>query len=536
MKKKFIICCLATVVALGLAGCTQNDGDGSGGSSSGGIVDKGEPTQQQVVEALTALSGKTWKSFTNYSETYNSYQAVRQEATLDFQLYNNDFAEIKGTVENYPNNGTTVDLSYEYTNQVYAEDGYVYDLTAFEEQYADSNTGARQEVNMYNNWETMMDIKANIESLIEVFTDPSAIYPEEYGYRDITYEVEISLAGNYLASIWTYADATANYYSDEDNQIFVELDKEHNVVNYGSYQCYYANTAEGEGGRETGIVSQFRYTIESDVDTSNRTDFTGTKLDKNDFNISGLSPIDLTSIADGEIDYATASQIVLDMNSFATGTTKAVVHEEVTSVDNVKTVLDYTATRYNNYVYESLGTETVYNPADASEPTSTEDYVVQRQALEDGILLITQYEETIDKNVVSNVMGSAVHSMDEHFNPSAALEFTIRGLMKEAINTGSTNTGFSVTTVTATGTKTGNTITITVGYRLEWLISGMGTSDHTYVMTIEDGFITKIVHDYDNNGEITYATYDMSNDPMTDYTGTLIDPDDVELPETPWYY
>lgn len=64
----------------------------------------------------------------------------------------------------------------------------------------------------------------------------------------------------------------------------------------------------------------------------------------------------------------------------------------------------------------------------------------------------------------------------------------------------------------------------------------MGTSDHTYVMTIEDGFITKIVHDYDNNGEITYATYDMSNDPMTDYTGTLIDPDDVELPETPWYY
>lgn len=94
--------------------------------------------------------------------------------------------------------------------------------------------------------------KANIESLIEVFTDPSAIYPEEYGYRDITYEVEISLAGNYLASIWTYADATANYYSDEDNQIFVELDKEHNVVNYGSYQCYYANTAEGEGGRETG--------------------------------------------------------------------------------------------------------------------------------------------------------------------------------------------------------------------------------------------------------------------------------------------
>lgn len=30
MKKKFIICCLATVVALGLAGCTQNDGDGSG--------------------------------------------------------------------------------------------------------------------------------------------------------------------------------------------------------------------------------------------------------------------------------------------------------------------------------------------------------------------------------------------------------------------------------------------------------------------------------------------------------------------------
>ena len=133
-------------------------------------------------------------------------------------------------------------------------------------------------------------------------------------------------------------------------------------------------------------------------------------------------------------------------------------------------------------------------------------------------------------------MGSAVHSMDEHFNPSAALEFTIGGLMKEAINTGSTNTGFSVTTVTATGTKTGNTITITVGYRLEWLISGMGISDHTYVMTIEDGFITKIVHDYDNNGEITYATYDMSNDPMTDYTGTLIDPDDVELPETPWYY
>lgn len=82
-------------------------------------------------------------------------------------------------------------------------------------------------------------------------------------------------------------------------------------------------------------------------------------------------------------------------------------------------------------IYESLGTETVYNPADASEPTSTEDYVVQRQALEDGILLITQYEETIDKNVVSNVMGSAVHSMDEHFNPSAALEFTIGGLRKK---------------------------------------------------------------------------------------------------------
>ena len=376
----------------------------------------------------------------------------------------------------------------------------------------------------------MLNVKANINSVINVFTDPTAVYPEDYGYRDVEYSVEISLSGNYLASIWAYADAVG-YYPDEDNQVFVELDKQHNVVNYGSYQCYY-----NDGGRGSSTASQFQYTFESNIDTSSRKDFTGTKLDYNDFEISGLNPIDLTAISDGEIDYDTAAQIVLDMNEFATGTSKTVAHEEVTSTSNVKTVTDYTATLYNNYILEKVGTETTYDPADASEPTSTEGFVVQVRAEEKEVVNIQKYDTTIDKNYAYSTPGEYITSMDDNFNPSAGRIFEIGGLMKEAINTGSTDTGWSITTVTASGTKNGNTIEITVTYKLEWQIPGMGTSEHVYEMTIEDGFITRIVHDYDDNGTITYATYDMSKETLTDYTGTLIDPDDVPVPENPYYY
>ncbi len=553
MKKSLFLLCLAPLC---LAGCQEQ---ASSSATTPNSLWQGEASIEKVANVLKEVDFSKISAFDFVDRSYArktyfnskyvvtgdaSAAVVNYEAKHHYQFHTNDFVNDTVKINAYRGvEDTQTVKDYEANEQIYAEEGFLYDL--FMVNVENESFAHCYPADRYMTVQNYLAYPEIVKDTVTSFSDLSAVFPESAGWQTPvtniqtengieTYQVSVDYPGSDIYYAMTYSF-----------EVSLNVEKEQIEALTHSVR-YYMSTIDG--AFETSTARLTRYSF-SHFAFGAKADFTGTKhtlSELPDDKITGkpATKVDVSTYSDGALPNDVAEALLTNLDTYGRGarqTNYRFLYHDAVDVADVNypvfgnACFEGKLVAYQNDILINDGSIRLVDASDqpTGDPaayhivTVADDTKVERGAT------FSKYITTCYSQVAASI------NLDLRAytgaNPLYYPEFQYYLSVAKALPSGTTTQSNATAVRTISATKNGDAITLST--RVTMSSSNRSATDD-FTFEIQNGVLSffRYVTSETTGGQTDYTdTYEAKilYAPLTAYTEEEISFDTITL-EVPW--